>query len=136
MNCAFKGFFDNPDEAEAAYYALRDKELVNDLETSDLTRQHFTDMAPQLAYATEGNTMLINPTTSSSLVFGTLGSSDPRVAMTPFLDEKKEASSSDAYYLYGHCRKKDIEAVSSCLKRCGAYSVISSQIERPSRLHH
>lgn len=139
MNFAFKGFFESPAEAEAAYYALRDKDLVSDLETSDLTHGHFTDMAPQIAYASGGNTMLVSPAASSSLIFGTLGNSDPRVTMTPFLaDPKKEeaSSSSDAYYLYGHCRKKDIDAVSACLKRCGAYSVLSSQLERPSRLHH
>lgn len=139
MNCAFKGFFDNPDSAEAAYYTLRDKQLVNDLETSELTSQHFTEMAPQIAYASEGNTMLVSPSIGSAVlpIFG--GNNDPRVAMTPFLEtEKKETSSQDhedVYYLYGHCRKKDLDAISSCLKRCGASSVISSELGRPSRMH-
>lgn len=140
MNCVFKGFFDDPDSAEAAYYALRNKHLVNDLETSDLTTSHFTSMAPQIAYASEGNTMLNSSSEQASVITSFYINNDPRVAMTPFLsassEKDKEAPVESSFYLYGHCRRKDLDAVSACLRRFGAHSVLSSGVDQPSYLHH
>lgn len=136
MNYAFKGFFETPDAAEAAYYALRSKQLVTSIETSDLASPSSYNATDRIAYGTEGNTMLISADGSFSAT--ALSSHNPRVAMTPFLLDEKQApsSDSDACYLYGHCRKKDIEAVTSCLKRSGAFSVLTSSVNRSSRLHH
>ncbi|MCI8632760.1 MAG: hypothetical protein HFE64_04655 [Lachnospiraceae bacterium] len=141
MNCVFKGFFNDPDSAEAAYYALRSKQLVNDLETSNLATPRFTSMAPQIAYSAEGNTMINSSVEHAGLFNNFLTNNDPRVAMTPFLqasEREKEASSKadTSFYLYGHCRRKDLDAVSACLRNFGAYSVLSSGVERPSRFQH
>lgn len=136
MNYAFKGFFDSPNDAEAAYYALRQKSLVYDLETSNLVSQQFTDLAPQIAASLEANPLLGDPGASGTgtLTAGSLSNNDPRAAMIPFLEN--ETPQQNSFYLYGHCRKKDLEAVSSCLKHYGAFTVLSSGVERPSRIRH
>ena len=138
MNFAFKAFFHSADETEAAYHALRSKNLVTDLEVPDLPADfpnRTNNTASQIAYGLEGNTMLASSGTtegiSSASVFST---NDPRVAMTPLLLNEKQTSANDACFLYGHCRKKDIEAVTACLKRNGAYSVLSSDLHRKNRI--
>ncbi len=137
MNCAFKGFFDTSEAAEAAYYILRNKNLVTDIETSNLSLVPHHPFSAKIAYGLEGNTMLASSGISDNVSAATLlTNNDPRVAMTPILFNKKQTSNQDACFLYGHCRKKDIDAVTSCLKRNGAFSVLSSDLSRKSRLIH
>lgn len=137
MNFAFKGFFDSPEAAEAAYYTLRSKNLVTDIETSDLSSPPNKNSAARIAYGLEGNTMLASSGITDSISSATvLANNNPRVAMTPLLLNEKQTPSQDACFLYGHCRKKDIDAVTSCLKRNGAFSVLSSDIKRKTRFLH
>lgn len=137
MNCAFKGFFDTSEAAEAAYYILRNKNLVIDIETSNLSTVSSSPFSAKIAYGLEGNTMLASSGISDNVSAATLlTNNDPRVAMTPILFNKKQTPEKDACFLYGHCRKKDIPAVTSCLKRNGAFSVLSSDLNRKSRLIH
>ncbi len=137
MNYAFKGFFDSSEAAEAAYYSLRNKNIVTDIETSDLSAPSIHSFSAKIAYGLEGNPMLSSSGTSDSIsasnVFNT---NDPRVAMTPILFNTKQASPTDACFVYGHCRKKDIGAVTSCLKRNGAFSVLSSDLNQKNRFIH
>ena len=137
MNCAFKGFFDTSEAAEAAYYILRNKNLVIDIETSNLSSISHPPFSAKIAYGLEGNTMLASSGISDNVSSATLlTNNDPRVAMTPILFNKKQTPEKDACFLYGHFRKKDIPAVTSCLKRNGAFSVLSSDLNRKSRLIH
>jgi len=137
MNCAFKGFFDTSEAAEAAYYILRNKNLVIDIETSNLSSISHPPFSAKIAYGLEGNTMLASSGNSDNVSAATLlTNNDPRVAMTPILFNKKQTPEKDACFLYGHCRKKDIDAVTFCLKRNGAFSVLSSDLNRKSRLIH
>ena len=137
MNCAFKGFFDSTEAAEAAYYILRKKNLVTDIETSNLSTVSSSPVSAKIAYGLEGNTLLASSGISDNASAATLlKNNDPRVAMTPLLFNKKQTPNKDACFLYGHCRKKDIDAVTSCLKRNGAFSILSSDLSRKSRLLH
>ena len=142
MICSFKGFFSDPSDAEAAYYALCGKHIVSDLETSELVSERFTNSAPQIAYGIEASNFITSNgiAGSGTLTAGSLSNNDPRVAMTPFLendlhDKEKEASMQDAYHLHGHCRKKDLSAVTACLRHYGAFSVLSSDHQKPPRIH-
>ncbi len=137
MNCAFKGFFESSEAAEAAYYVLRNKNLVTDIETSDLSSVPHHPFSAKIAYGLEGNTILASSGISDNVTAATiLTNNDPRVAMTPILLNKKQTPHKDACFLYGHCRKKDIDTVTACLKRGGAFSVVSSDLNRKSRLIH
>ncbi len=137
MNCAFKGFFDTSEAAEAAYYILRHKNLVTDMETSNLSTASYHPFSAKIAYGLEGNPILASSSISDNVSAATiLTNNDPRVAMTPILFNKKQTPYPDACFLYGHCRKKDIDAVTACLKRNGAFSVLSSDLNRKSRLIH
>ena len=133
MNCVFKGFFENAADAEVAYFALRQKHLAYDLETSDLASSGDAYTAPTsaraAAYAAWNNTIQTNAVEDTGLTTGSLFSiNDPRVVLMPFLSqEKKTSSAKDAFYLYGHCSKKDLNAVKQCMKHCGAFSVLTSE---------
>lgn len=137
MNCVFKGYFEQASEAEAAYYALRDKHLVYDLETSDLVQSDLADPAPRIAYASETTSMGIHPGISGTgaMTAGSLSNNDPRVAITPFLVRDSRPKNADSFYLYGHCRKKDLDTVTACLKQSGAFSVLSSATEKAPQIH-
>ncbi len=129
MNYVFKAFFDESEDAEVAYYILRNKNLVTDISTPSLTVPPLQSFSAKIAYALEGNTMLTSSEISNNISSATiLGITDPRVAITPILFNKKQTSYQDACFLYGHCRKKDVAAVINCLKRNGAFSVLSSEV--------
>ncbi len=135
MNCAFKGFFDESESAEAAYYILKRKNLVTDLETSNLSSPPLSSFSAKIAYGLEGNPMLASAGISDNVSAATVfTNNDPRVAMTPILLNKKQTPTQNACFIYGHCRKKDIDAVTACLKRNGAFSVLSSDVNKKARL--
>ena len=135
MNSAFKAFFNSTSDAEAAYYALRGKHLITDIATSDLAERNSLTSGAQIAYSLEGNTFLSSAGSFESVSPATvLATQDPRVAMTPLLFNEKQAPSNDACFVYGHCRKKDIAAVTNCLKQNGAFSVLSSDLGRKNRI--
>ena len=135
MTYVFKAFFEKTADAEISYYALRTKNLTTDLVLSTLDVPATQDFSAKIAYALEGNTMLASSEISNNISPTTLlGTNDPRVVMTPILFNKKQTSEKDACFLYGHCRKKDIAAVSHCLKRNGAFSVLSSEISQQSHI--
>lgn len=129
MNYVFKAFFDESEDAEAAYYILRNKKLVTDISMPNLNIPPLQSFSNKIAYALEGNTTLTSPEISNNISSATIfGITDPRVALTPILFNKKQTSYKDACFLYGHCRKKDVDAVINCLKRNGAFSVLSSEV--------
>lgn len=135
MNCAFKAFFNSTFDTEAAYYALLGKNLVTDITTSDLSEKSTQNLGDRIAYSLEGNTFLSSSgsfeSVSSAAVFAI---QDPRVAMTPLLFNKKQAPERDACYIHGHCRKKDILAVTNYLKKNGAFSVLTSDLNQKNRI--
>ena len=137
MNYAFKAFFAKEEDAEVAYYILRKKNGVTDISISNLNIPRLHTFSAKIAYALEGNTLLASSEVSNNISSATiLGTNDPRVAMMPVLFNKKQTSYEDVCFLYGHCRKKDISNVISCLKRNGAFSVLSSEVSRkPSILN-
>lgn len=142
MQYAFKGFFNTPQDAEYAYYELRKKGIIHDLEISDLTTDTMADIAPQAAYAYESPNIYSNLGQQPELPNMNNTISDSRVIMMPFLNKainenrsKEQKTASGSFYLYGHCHEKDLEAVNSCLRRYGATSVLSTALERTSRFH-
>ncbi len=137
MNCVFKAFFDKSEAAEAAYYILRNKNLVTDISLPKVNVPPPKTFSAKIAYALEGNTMLASTEVSNNISSSTiLGTNDPRIAFTPILFNKKQTSVEDVCFLYGHCRKKDILSVTNCLKRNGAFSVLSSEVSNKPQLHH
>lgn len=135
MNYVFKAFFENSEAAEVAYHSLRNKNLVTNIEAPNLDTPSPKTFSAKIAFALEGNTMLASSEVSSNVSSTTLlGTTDPRVAMTPVLFNKKQTPSEDVCFLYGHCRKKDIQSVSNCLKRNGAFSILSSEISPKPRI--
>ncbi len=135
MNYVFKAFFDKSEDAEAAYYILRNKNQVTDIALSNLNIPPLQSFSAKIAFALEGNTMLASSEVSNNISSATiLGTNDPRVAITPILFNKKQTSSKDACFLYGHCRKKDATSVITCLKRNGAFAVLSSEVTRKPQI--
>ena len=135
MNCAFKAFFNTTSDAEAAYFALRGKQLVTDIATSDLSEKNSITSGDRIAYSLDGNTFLSSSGSFESVSPATvLATQDPRVAMTPLLFNEKQASTPDACFIHGHCRKKDISAVTNCIKRNGAFTVLSSELNKKNRI--
>jgi hypothetical protein len=135
MNFAFKAFFNSASDTEAAYYHLRSKQLVTDIVTSDLSENKSIIPEDRIAYSLECNTFLSssgsNDSISPATVFAT---PNPRVAMTPLLFNKKQAPPIDACYIYGHCRKKDISTIKNCLKKNGAFSILTSDLNQKNRI--
>lgn len=137
MNYVFKALFNQSEDVEAAYYILKNKNLVTDIDEPKLNILPHKTFSAKIAYALEGNTMLASTEISNNISSTTLlGVTDPRVTFTPVLFNKKQASSEDTCFLYGHCRKKDINSVIECLKRNGAYSVLTSNVLRQSHILH
>ena len=135
MNYVFKAFFHLESDAESAYYILRHKNLVTDLEISSFFSSIQGSSLNSIAYGLEGNTLLSSLGTFESISSANvLATQDPRVIMAPILFNEKQTSSQDACFLYGHCQKKDITSVIACLKRSGAFCILSSNLSKKNRL--